>query len=71
MGLPARVATALFAAARNADVPAGWHATDGPLTWELHNTGELLAIGRRLQFEMGTSIADGRRELAKGEAERP
>ena len=52
MGLPARVAVLLFRSARCSDLPPGWDATCGPLTWTLGDGVELLAKGRRHQLDL-------------------
>lgn len=51
VGLPARVAAYLFAAAQNASPPSNWEVTQGPLTWQLEDKHNLLSGGRRLQFD--------------------
>ena len=50
VGLPARVAAFLFLAAQKGDIPQGWDAICGPLTWRLDGDGALLSRGRRSQF---------------------
>lgn len=50
VGLPARAAAFLFLAAQGGDIPQGWDAIRGPLTWRLDGGGALLSSGRRSQF---------------------
>lgn len=51
VGLPVRVAAALFSSARHqGGIPDGWSPSDGPLTWEIRNGRDILAAGRQLQF---------------------
>ena len=59
IGLPTRVATLLFQAARKRDLPSEWQVAQGPLTWCLCDTGQLdlLAAGRRHQLGMGQQPA--------------
>ena len=50
IGLPTRVAVALFLAARAEPVPENWDIRDGPLVWCLNDCKKLLSAGRRLQL---------------------
>ena len=53
VGLPVRVACVLFTAARRTGEPEGWNVGDGPLTWQFRGDTEVLANGRRVQFDDG------------------
>ena len=50
IGLPTRVAAALFLAARRKQHPDDWDVEDGPLVWCVKNRKGLLSVGRRLQL---------------------
>ena len=51
VGLPVRVAIALFLSAMRPDRhPDGWTPSAGPLTWEIRKGKDVLAVGRQRQF---------------------
>ena len=51
VGLPVRVAVALFSSARmRGTLPEEWNPSRGPLTWEIRKGKRVLAVGRQLQF---------------------
>ena len=51
VGLPVRVAAALFSSAmRRGGYPDGWMPSAGPLTWEIRKGKDVLAVGRQRQF---------------------
>ena len=50
VGLPSRVAAALFIAVRQKEPPDGWMPRRGPLTWAIDDVNLVLAAGRRRQF---------------------
>lgn len=52
VGLPARIAVSLFRSAQSIMPPLGWDTTRGPLTWVFQRGVELLATGRRHQFDL-------------------
>ena len=51
IGLPIRVATSIFLAARVQSIDSRWTPKQGPLTWQVDDTKAVLANGRRNQFE--------------------
>ena len=50
VGLPSRVAAALFSIVRPKAAPEGWDPSQGPLTWLINDVHGILAGGRRGQF---------------------
>ncbi len=50
VGLPSRIAAALFVAARNSATPNEWTPRHGPLAWTINDPGGVLAAGRCWQF---------------------
>ena len=50
VGLPSRVAAALFKAVHHKATPNGWAPSQGPLTWVIDDVNGVLAAGRRGQF---------------------
>ena len=68
VGLPVRVGTALFLAARQTVLPADWEPQQGPLTWNLKDPAGILAAGRRHQFGFG-EISPSGESISKGHRE--
>ena len=64
LGLPSRVAAALFCAVHGAEVPSGWEPRDGPLTWQIDDTKRVLATGRRTQFDRPTEFVRAEQALS-------
>ena len=50
IGLPIRVATSVFLAARVQPIDSRWTLKQGPLTWQVQDKKAVLANGRRNQF---------------------
>ena len=50
LGLPSRVAAALFRVVRHKAPPRGWVPSQGPLTWVIDDVHGVLATGRHGQF---------------------
>lgn len=51
VGLPVRVAVALFSSARTCGgLPEEWKPSSGPLTWEIRKGKQMLGVGRQHQF---------------------
>lgn len=51
VGLPVRIAVALFfSAIQRDDCPEGWTPSEGPLTWAIERGEDLLSAGRQRQF---------------------
>ena len=50
VGLPSRVAAALFKAVHHKATPNGWAPSQGPLSWVIDDVNGVLATGRRGQF---------------------
>ena len=60
LGLPSRIGAALLQGADRAALPNSWRPRNGPLTWQLNGGADVLAAGRRGQFELEDStIAQG------------
>ena len=57
IGLPCRVAAALFLAARKRRCPDDWEFGDGPLVWCIRGRKDLFSAGRRLQLGYSDPIA--------------
>lgn len=53
VGLPSRIAAALFAVIRQMALPEAWRPSSGPLTWVIDDVNGVLAAGRRRQFDSG------------------
>lgn len=50
IGLPVRVAAALFLSVQKEPCPDGWGPANGPLVWHLADSRELLSAGRQIQL---------------------
>ena len=57
LGLPSRVAAALFRTVRLELPPDEWEPSQGPLIWLIDDTNETLAAGRRSQYHVGQESA--------------
>ena len=52
VGLPVRVAAFLYSSACRSEFPSEWSPEEGPLTWLLDDTEEILGTGRLSQFDL-------------------
>ena len=57
LGLPTRVVTFLYSAARQSESPRNWWPEQGPLTWQFKGTVDVLSGGRLAQFDMDEQAA--------------
>ena len=64
VGLPSRVAAAILRVARPLPAPDGWEPSQGPLTWLIDDSNEVLATGRRSQFHAGQESAPVKQRLS-------
>ena len=63
LGLPVRVATALFVASQKAKLPKRWKLNKGPLNWRINDKENTLSAGRRSQFGSVNDSSESTREI--------